>query len=73
MPYQPVVQHPAHEKLVERNDRLTRVGPGTPMGKYMRCFWHPVAASVELKKHADLPGALPAKLHGGSTTRSAAM
>jgi 5,5'-dehydrodivanillate O-demethylase len=32
----------------ERNDRLTRVGPGTPMGAYMRRFWHPVAALVEL-------------------------
>ena len=28
---------------------LTRVGPGTPMGKYMRYFWHPIAASVEVK------------------------
>ncbi len=28
---------------------LTRVGPGTPMGKYMRYFWHPVAASVEVR------------------------
>jgi 5,5'-dehydrodivanillate O-demethylase oxygenase subunit len=32
----------------ERNDRLTLVAPGTPMGKYMRCFWHPVATVAEL-------------------------
>jgi 5,5'-dehydrodivanillate O-demethylase len=32
----------------ERNERLTRVGPGTPMGAYQRRFWHPVAALVEL-------------------------
>ena len=25
----------------QRQDRLTLVGPGTPMGRYMRCFWHP--------------------------------
>jgi 5,5'-dehydrodivanillate O-demethylase oxygenase subunit len=33
----------------ERQERLTRFGPGTPMGKYLRCFWHPIAAAVELK------------------------
>src|SRR5271155_1224262 len=32
----------------QRQDRLTLVGPGTPMGNYMRRFWHPVAAIVEL-------------------------
>jgi len=47
----------------ERNERLTRVGPGTPMGKYLRCFWHPVATSAELKKDADIP-AIPVKLLG---------
>ena len=34
------------------NDRyavLTRVGRGTPMGKYMRCYWHPVTPNVQLK------------------------
>ena len=34
------------------NDRyavLTRVGRGTPMGKYMRCYWHPVTPDVQLK------------------------
>ncbi|MCH8848397.1 MAG: Rieske 2Fe-2S domain-containing protein [Chloroflexi bacterium] len=32
----------------EQNERLTRVGPGTPMGELMRRYWHPIAASVEL-------------------------
>src|SRR5438874_942950 len=27
---------------------LTRVGPGTPGGEYLRRFWHPVAMSSEL-------------------------
>ena len=39
--------HVRHRK--ERQNRLTLVGPGTPMGKYMRCFWHPVAALAELE------------------------
>jgi len=32
------------------NEYLCRVGPGTPMGAYLRCFWHPVAAVAELEK-----------------------
>lgn len=32
----------------ELQERLTRVGPGTPMGELMRRYWHPIAASVEL-------------------------
>ncbi len=32
----------------DQNERLTRVGPGTPMGELMRRYWHPIAASVEL-------------------------
>lgn len=27
---------------------LTEVGPGTPLGEYMRRFWHPVCMSLEL-------------------------
>jgi 5,5'-dehydrodivanillate O-demethylase len=30
------------------NDRLSRVGPGTPMGQLLRRYWHPVAGSAEL-------------------------
>lgn len=33
------------EKL---NKRLTEVGPGTPMGGLMRCYWQPVAGVDEL-------------------------
>lgn len=29
--------------------RLQPVGPGTPAGKYMRFFWHPIAGADELK------------------------
>jgi 5,5'-dehydrodivanillate O-demethylase len=31
---------------VKENERLTRVGPGTPMGALLRRYWLPVAASV---------------------------
>jgi len=30
------------------NDMLTRVGPGTPCGEYMRRYWQPVAASEKV-------------------------
>ena len=33
----------------DRYSVLTRVGKGTSMGKYMRFFWHPIAASIELQ------------------------
>jgi phthalate 4,5-dioxygenase oxygenase subunit len=32
----------------EDNDRITRVGPGTPMGNTMRRYWQPAALSSEL-------------------------
>jgi 5,5'-dehydrodivanillate O-demethylase len=35
----------------QENERLTRVGPGTPMGELMRHYWHPVAAAAELDRH----------------------
>ena len=34
----------------EQNDRYSRVGPGTPMGKVMRRYWHPITASAELNE-----------------------
>ena len=37
----------------EQNQRLTRVGPGTPMGELLRRYWHPIAPSAELS--ADNP------------------
>jgi 5,5'-dehydrodivanillate O-demethylase oxygenase subunit len=33
---------------VEQNDRLARVGPGTPCGELMRRYWHPVAAASQM-------------------------
>ena len=29
---------------------LTRVGPGTPMGDLMRCYWIPAALSSEVER-----------------------
>jgi phenylpropionate dioxygenase-like ring-hydroxylating dioxygenase large terminal subunit len=37
----------------EENERLTRVGPGSPMGDLMRRFWQPVALSSELPAGGD--------------------
>jgi len=33
---------------VLENERVTRVGPGTPMGELMRRYWQPVLLSWEL-------------------------
>lgn len=35
-------------KVPEHDPELTETGPGTPMGEYMRRFWHPVCMSIEL-------------------------
>src|SRR6266699_1896215 len=32
----------------EENELLTRVGPGTPMGNLLRCFWQPFPLATEL-------------------------
>jgi len=32
------------------NERLTRVGPGTPMGELLRRYWHPVAGIDEMRE-----------------------
>jgi 5,5'-dehydrodivanillate O-demethylase len=34
----------------EQNERLTRVGPGTPMGELLRRYWQPIAAAPELER-----------------------
>jgi 5,5'-dehydrodivanillate O-demethylase oxygenase subunit len=34
----------------EQNERLTRVGPGTPAGELLRRYWQPVAAWSELSE-----------------------
>jgi 5,5'-dehydrodivanillate O-demethylase len=35
---------------VEMNERLNRVGAGTPMGELMRRYWHPIEAVPELNR-----------------------
>src|SRR3984957_8981117 len=32
----------------EQNERLTRVGPGTPCGELLRRYWQPLCPSAEL-------------------------
>ena len=32
------------------NQRLTQVGPGSPMGELFRRYWHPIAAAAELEQ-----------------------
>ena len=34
----------------QENERLTRVGKGTPMGELQRRYWHPIAATEDLEK-----------------------
>jgi len=36
---------------IEQNERVTRVGPGTPMGELMRRYWFPVATNQELAQN----------------------
>ncbi len=38
-----------------QNERLVRVGAGTPMGNLLRRYWHPVAAITELDERAIKP------------------
>lgn len=33
----------------EKNERLTRVGPGTLGGELLRRYWYPVAATSEME------------------------
>src|SRR5437868_1639915 len=35
----------------EENQTLTRVGAGTPMGRLLRWYWHPIAASTQLDEN----------------------
>jgi phenylpropionate dioxygenase-like ring-hydroxylating dioxygenase large terminal subunit len=39
----------------EENSRLTRVGPGTPMGTLMRRYWQPACLSSELPEPDGAP------------------
>jgi 5,5'-dehydrodivanillate O-demethylase len=42
------------------NERLTRVGPGTPGGNLFRKYWQPIAPKQKLVEH----GILPVRLYG---------
>ena len=39
----------------ENNERLTRVGPGTPMGAFMRRYWTPAAFSTQVAERDGPP------------------
>jgi 5,5'-dehydrodivanillate O-demethylase len=39
----------------EENEKLTRVGPGTPMGNLLRRYWHAIGALAELEKEPVQP------------------
>jgi 5,5'-dehydrodivanillate O-demethylase len=39
----------------EENERLTRVGRGTPMGELLRRYWYPIAAVSQMKDRDTLP------------------
>jgi len=39
-----------HRERLPEDEELTRVGPGTPCGEYLRRFWQPVILSSELGK-----------------------
>ncbi|MFN0302388.1 MAG: Rieske 2Fe-2S domain-containing protein [Burkholderiales bacterium] len=39
----------------EENQRLTQVGPGTPMGSLLRRYWHPVGTMTELDQTPVMP------------------
>ena len=48
-----------HRHWPDEDGELTRVGPGTPCGEYLRRFWHPVGLSEPL---LDLP--VPVRILG---------
>jgi 5,5'-dehydrodivanillate O-demethylase len=39
----------------EQNERLTRVGPGTPMGELLRRYWYPIATVAQMKDRDTFP------------------
>jgi 5,5'-dehydrodivanillate O-demethylase len=39
----------------EQNERMARVGPGTPTGELMRRYWQPIAASTQIKGYGTRP------------------
>ena len=34
-----------HREQPKEDEELTRVGPGTPCGEYLRRFWHPICGT----------------------------
>ena len=40
---------------VEENERVTRVGPGTPLGRLFRRYWWPVCLAKELPEPDGAP------------------
>ena len=40
---------------IQENEKLARVGAGTPMGELMRRYWHPIAAAAELDEKPTKP------------------
>ena len=46
------------------NKRLTQVGPGTPMGDYLRRYWHPIGAASAF----ETPGARSIRILGEDLT-----
>ncbi|MBT6825638.1 MAG: Rieske 2Fe-2S domain-containing protein, partial [Rhodospirillales bacterium] len=45
----------AQANTADIDEEIARVGPGTPAGEYLRCFWHPVFMTSEL---GELPKAI---------------
>ena len=41
-----------HRDVPQEDAQLTRIGPGTPCGEYLRRFWQPVCFAEDLR---DLP------------------
>src|SRR5947209_8290319 len=39
----------------DENDLLTRTGPGTPMGNYLRSYWQPILLASELPEPDGAP------------------
>ena len=35
----------------DQNDRLTKVGPGTPIGELLRRYWYPISTSQNLQEN----------------------
>jgi 5,5'-dehydrodivanillate O-demethylase oxygenase subunit len=38
----------------QENERLSRVGPGTPMGELLRRYWHPIATVADVEREQVL-------------------